>query len=768
MRNSTPLATVAFALTGFSALVFEIVWIRQTSLILGVSVYAYAAVVTAFLGGGALGNWFFGRIVEGNQRPLLLNGFLQAGTAGLGVLTWVLLPKLQNLYAALAGELMLGPAQVFLWRFLLAALILTPTAILMGGTLPALGRWLARRPHTASTSKLGRLYALETLGASAGCLVTAFWFLQYWPTQFSMYTAAGVSLAAGAVFWLVHFLESYRGDPEAWSSENEPTAKAKAGASPESLLPRDGILLLYAGSGFIALSYQMVWSRILAIFTLDAVFSFSIVLTTFLAGLAVGTALAARSLRRRVPTLDTFSALQFLLALSGLMTVYLFYAMPLISFESLFGHFTLGRAVLFEFLLVTLALLLPTSVMGYLFPVTVHIASSRDMSLGGTSGRVNGANTAGAILGILLTTFLLVPLLGLQGSLWILASGSACLGTVALLATRLNLRSLWQAAWIRPIAVALCLLLGFLFRPPPVYLGFRQDPGEHLVFYEEGVETTVAVFHVVEQDYKVSFVDGRIEVPTDEISMRAFRALGHLPPLVHPNAQRALMLSFGNGIATGSLDTHAIPEVDAVDLSKEMMRAADLYWKENYNVLHSPRLKLHVEDGRNFLQHSALRYDIITTDATHPSNTSSWALFTQEFYESARAHLTPTGVFFQWLPFHSMTEADFQMILRTFQSSFPHASLWYTGSSHSLMMGTATPFDRQDLEEMLDRMDEHAIASSDLGNRQQVQDYFTLDEFQWRAYVGLGPTATDRQVYFLPAPDHVQSIALSLLAARQT
>ena len=768
MKISTPLAALAFALTGFSALVFEIVWIRQTSLILGVSVYAYAAVVTAFLGGGALGNWLFGRVVERIQRPLLLNCFLQGGTAGLGLLTWVLLPNLQSLYAAVTREMMLGPAQVFLWRFLLAALILTPTAILMGGTLPALGRWLAQQPHSGLTAKLGRLYALETLGASAGCLIAAFWFLQYWPTQFSMYTAAGVSLVAGATFWLVHSLESHRGDHESWPSRIKPATTGKAKTNLQNRLPRDGVLLLYAGSGFIALSYQMVWSRILAIFTLDAVFSFSIVLTTFLAGLALGSALAARSLRRRMPTLDTFSALQFLLALSGLLTIYLFYVMPLISFESLFGHFTIGRAVLFEFLLVALALLLPTSVMGYLFPVTVHIASSHDMSMGGTSGRVNGANTAGAILGILLTTFLLVPFLGLQGSLWILSGGSACLGTVALMATRRNLKSLWQAAWVRPTAVAVCLLLGFLFKPPPLYLGFRQDPGEHLVYYEEGVETTVAVFHVVEQDYKVSFVDGRIEVPTDEISMRAFRSLGHLPPLVHPNAQRALMLSFGNGIATGSLDTHAIPEIDAVDLSKEMMQAADLYWQENYNVLHSPRLELHVEDGRNFLQRSALRYDIITTDATHPSNTSSWALFTQEFYESAKAHLTPTGVFFQWLPFHSMTEADFQRILRTFQTTFPHASLWYTGSSHSLMMGTASPFDRQDLEEMLDRMDEHAIASSDLGSRQQVQDYFTLDEFQWRTYVGPGPIATDRQVYFLPTPDHVQSIALSLLAARQT
>lgn len=767
LKTSSLLAAFVFGLTGFSALVFEIVWIRQASLILGVSVYAYAAVVTAFLGGGALGSWAFGKVVDRIQCPMRFIFFLQSGVAILALLTWQVFPYLRSLYALVASEPQLGTAQVFLWRCLLAAVVLTPTAILMGGILPTLGRWLANSPSPDRTSKLGRFYAVETLGAAAGCLCTALVFLRFWPSQFSMFAAVGVSLLAAIIALLVEKLDPAREHDDILSV---PPAELPTRDEEHSALPsrrnRTGILLLYAGSGFVALGYQMVWARILAIFTLDAVFSFAIVLTSFLTGLALGSALAARNFRRETPTLATFSRLQLLLALSGLLTIYLFYLMPLISFETLFGHFTLNRAIMFEFLLGFLVLLLPTSVMGYLFPVVVHLVTAQGKNLGSSAGRVSAANTAGAILGILATTFGLVPLMGLQGALWLLAGGSLCLGTVARLATRPNLKPLRNSPWLQPAAVTVCLLFGLSFRPPPVYLGFRQDPGEYLVYYEEGVETTVAVFDVKEQGYKVSFVDGRIEVPTDEVSMRAFRALGHLPPLVRPEAQRALMLSFGNGIATGSLDTHGVPQIDAVDLSQEMMQAADLYWKENYNVLHSPRLQLHVEDGRNFLQSATQNYDIITADATHPSNTSSWALFTHEFYESVSARLTPEGVFFQWLPFHSMTEADFKLILRTFQATFPHASLWYTGSSHSLMMGTSAPFTSKDLESVLSRMEQHATASSDLGSRQRVMDYFTLDEGQWRAYVGSGPIATDRQVYFLPAPDQVESIAQALLVAR--
>ena len=769
LRTSNLLAAFVFGLTGFSALVFEIVWIRQASLILGVSVYAYAAVVTAFLGGGALGNWAFGKVADRIQRPMRFIFFLQCGVAILALLTWQVFPYLRSLYALVASEPHLGTAQVFLWRCLLAAFILTPTAILMGGILPTLGRWLAYSPSPEWTSKLGRFYAVETLGAAAGCLCTALVFLRFWPSQFSMFAAVGVSLLAAITALLVEKLEpALERDDTSSPPQPETPTRDEANTALPSRWDRAGILLLYAGSGFVALGYQMVWARILAIFTLDAVFSFAIVLTSFLTGLALGSALAAKNFRRKTPTLATFSRLQLILALSGPLTIYLFYVMPLISFETLFGHFTLNRAIMFEFLLGFLVLLLPTSVMGYLFPVVVHLVTAESRNLGSSAGKVGGGNTAGAILGILATTFGLVPLAGLQGALWILAGVSLCLGTVAKLATRPKLKPLRNSPWLQPAAVTVCLLFGFSFRPPPVYLGFRQDPGEHLVYYEEGVETTVAVFNVEEQNYKVSFVDGRIEVPTDEVSMRAFRALGHLPPLVHPEAQRALMLSFGNGIATGSLDTHGVPEIDAVDLSREMMQAADLYWEENYNVLLSPRLQLYVEDGRNFLQRTGQNYEIITADATHPSNTSSWALFTREFYESVNARLTPDGVFFQWLPFHSMTEADFKLILRTFQSTFPHATLWYTGSSHSLMMGTASPFARPDLEAVLDRMERHSTASFDLGSRQQVIDYFTLDERQWRAYAGSGPIATDRRVYFLPAPDQVESIAHALLIARSS
>ena len=280
------------------------------------------------------------------------------------------------------------------------------------------------------------------------------------------------------------------------------------------------------------------------------------------------------------------------------------------------------------------------------------------------------------------------------------------------------------------------------------------------------METTVAVFEVPENNFKVSFVNGRIEVPTDEISMRAFRMLGHLPALLRPDAQRGLMLSFGTGIATGSLDTHAIPYIDAVDLSAEQLKAAELYWEENYNVLRSPRLHLHVEDGRNFLLQTPHRYDIITTDATHPSNTSSWALFTREFYVSVADRLTPDGVFVQWMPFHSLLESDYKMILRTFASVFPNATLWYTGGSHTLLVATPQPLTDADLERMAQMVEQNPIALADLQRASLVRAYFAMDTAALLAYVGDGPLSTDDNAFFLPYNDDVERIRQQIQAAQ--
>jgi spermidine synthase len=271
-----------------------------------------------------------------------------------------------------------------------------------------------------------------------------------------------------------------------------------------------------------------------------------------------------------------------------------------------------------------------------------------------------------------------------------------------------------------------------------------------MVFYREGVETTVAVFEAGPTNPKFSSVNGRVEVPTDVLSMRAFYLLGHLPPLLKPDAQSALMLSFGNGIATGALASHGIPSIEVVELAPEMVEAAKLYARENRDVLRYPGLVVHVEDARNFLLQTSRRYDIITTDATHPSNASSWTLFTEEFYRGVRDHLAPAGVFLQWVPLHSMAVADYRSILRTFQSVFPNATLWYTGGTHTLLLATSESLTRGRLVELLRAAGSQPAVQSDLGDFPQILRHWIMDSGQLREFAGAGTIVHDNDAFFLP------------------
>lgn len=750
----------AAVLTGICALIQELIWVRQATLAFGLSVQAYAAVVVALLGGTALGSWLFARAMGRIHRPLLWFAGMQVILAGLALLTLLGLAQVRHLYAALAPGLGLEQGFVQALRLGLSVAVLSPIALLAGGSLPLLGRWAGQQDTQRGSVLVGRLYAWETVGAAVGCGGTALILLRMLPAGAAIWLAAGLHIVAGLLALWTHRTVSTE-------TTGASTFRRSGGTSARSGQHRRGtwLLVAYGVSGAVALGYQVVWGRVLAVFTLDAVYSFAIVLTVFLMGLSIGSGMAARRLRRHQPSLAGFGHLQLWLAALGLATVFLFYLLPLVAYEDLFGTYRLGRAILFEFLLAVFILLPPTCLMGYLWPIVQHLAAAdTDGNLGVSTGRVNAVNTLGAVAGVLATTFGLIPTAGLQGSLFLLATGSLLLGLAALVGFSLRVADpIRNLRW--PAAAAVLLLIGFVLRPPAVYLGFRQDPGEFMAFYAEGVDTTVAVFDVPESNIKVSFVNGRIEVPTDAISMQAFRALGHLPPLVREGAQSALMLSFGNGIATGSLDGHGIPHVDAVDLSREMLDAAEVYWEENHNVLHSPRVSLHVEDGRNFLLRTPHRYDIITADATHPANTSSWALFTHEFYESVANRLVPDGVFFQWLPFHSMSEEDFRLILRTFRTTFPHTVLWYTGGSHSIVMATPEPFGDADLQVLLARIDDMPRAREDLGGSAAVAVHFALDAEQLAAYVGEGDIVRDRQVFFAPVADRVIEIAESLAVA---
>ncbi|MCG8468970.1 MAG: fused MFS/spermidine synthase [Gemmatimonadetes bacterium] len=744
---------VFFFLSGISGLIYQVGWVRQASLTFGVSVYAYSAVLAAYMIGLALGSYLMGRRIDRSARPLRAYALVEVGIGGLAAVSPFVLSSLDGFYASVNHALEPGLGLLTLLRLAMSILLLTPITTLIGATLPIMSRLYANRGGRVG-GDIGRLYLVNTAGAALGCLAAGLFLIRTLGLRETILLGAALNLlvALGALALARFSRESIGTDaPVGEGAAVEPTPAEPTAEDPSPIEVPGTVLsppalrfvaVAYAVSGFVALSYEVVWARILYIHTSHAVYSFSLMLTMFLSGLAIGSAVGARWLRRRQGTLVQFGLLQLAIGVAAVVVLLVFARLPMLHVDDLIGDY----GVRYELSIAFLTLFPPALLIGLLFPVVASLyTSERAAQVGLRIGSINAYNTIGAIAGSLAAGFVLIPLLGLRDT------------TLALAAVNLGLgaRALWLPAaaspvrWL-PVPATLLTGVGVITMPPGLYLGSYWEEADRVVFYDEGAETTVAVLDYPERDFKISFVNGRDEVPTDDISMRAFRLLGHLPPLIRPQAENALFLSFGNGIATGTLNTHEIPTIDAVDLSPEMMRAAELYSVENYDVLRSPRLTLHVEDARNFLLKSAERYDIITTDATHPANASSWARFTREFYELVRSRLAPDGVFMQWVPIHGLEEDDYRTILRTAAEVFPDMTLWSTGGPHSYIVAPIEPLTQARFDAVLDRASLNPRVTADLGDRAAMGGYLAMSGRALARYLGTGPIATDNDAFFMP------------------
>jgi spermidine synthase len=794
-------ALALFVLAGISALIYEVTWVRLLSLDFGVSVYAVSAVLTAFMAGLALGSWLFGRLAarlamrSASGALLALYALLLIGVGVCGLLAPLVFRQLAGLYVWVYQRFAPDFYTFNLLRFGLAALVLCVPTCLMGGTLPVISQLLMRsdRAHGRG-GDLGALYAANTFGGVIGACASGLFLIRWLGVQGTIELAVAIDLlCAGVAFVLSRQLA----DRRPTTDNRRRTASAKNGATrrpgdqatrrhrdlrqltmadreaasqskiqnpkstteaPDTRRPTPDtqqrlVLWSFALSGFAALGYEVIWTRLLSIYSLNAVFSFTIMLTTFLVGLALGGALMARRVDRIERPLELFGSLQLAVGVCAILVLFVFAKLPTIR-GSLSAADTMGRLVFVEFFTAALTMLAPTLLLGAIFPVAALLygaggasitAETPAEAIGRRIGRMYALNTLGAALGAAVAGFVLIPVLGLQRAALLLALLNLALGVAVLLQTAPLPRLRMGGALALAIA-------GVLLLPPGIYLGFREGTPPSLVFYREGVDATVSVFDVPDPPLKISFVNGRSEVPTVPQSMRAFYVLGHLPPLLHPQAKSALMISFGNGIASGAMSRHRIPRIQAVELVAEQVAAARLYQQENRGVLDYPGLQVAIEDGRNYLLRSNEQFDIITADATHPVNSSSWALFTREFYRLVKQRMANDAVFVQWLPFHDLSSRDFRDIVKTFRSVFPHTTLWYTGGIHSFMVATPRPLTRAEVLALGPQI-EAAGVGDDLGDGQKLAGDFLMDEAAVARYVETAQLVTDDNAFFIPAKE---------------
>jgi spermidine synthase len=485
---------------------------------------------------------------------------------------------------------------------------------------------------------------------------------------------------------------------------------AQTAVAPRNFGP---LVLIVAGlAGFCTMSYEVLWFRVLRYFVDNSIFSFAIILTTFLFGLMIGGFVLSRFIDAGKGNFRLLGIFEICIGLLCIVSIPLIaQANGLIVWLNTVLGTSWNSEVATRFLVFSCVMLLPTALMGGAFPLMARIHAEKTGSLGMKLGEVYGSNTIGGVVGSFAGGFVLVPLLGVQNGVCAISCVNLLIGGVCLFASpsgNPKRRIVFSAVAVVAAAVLYFAIPHNAFLK--IYTNRYPLPQSRLVYLKEDMNGTTAVFQDVKREWmKYMLIDNTGEVSTDYFSMRAFRFLGILPALYCPQAKNALIVTFGSGIVAGTVaGLPGMESVDCVEICKEAFNAARNFSNENHDVLNNPRIRFVVNDGRNYVLTTDKKFDIISADATHPTSSDSWVLYTKEFYRLCSAKLRDNGVMCQWIPLHGVLERDYKIILRTFHSVFPFVSVYYSGgtktSGHTLLLGSKSPMkvDFSRAEKLLD------------------------------------------------------------------
>jgi spermidine synthase len=685
---------VCFLISGAAGLVYQVAWSKSLGLIFGHTVYAVATVVAAFMAGLALGAEVLGRRGERHPQPLVLYAWIEFAIAATGALSLLGLAGVRALYQFAYPEVAGSLTALIALRFVASTMVLLIPTFLMGGTFPILIAAVTREDWELG-SRLSRLYGVNTAGAVAGTLLAGFFLIPTFGLKRTVVTAVALNLLAGG---LAMFL----------ARKTQPRPSAVAAPTPEA--PSRGswlLIITFAVVGATAMSYEIAWTRLLSTTLGSSTFAFTLMLATVLLGIALGSLLMQKWLaRRKAAHIETYATTQALTGLAALAFLIVYQELPELLPPILRAtHSSFAGLILAQFLVSVIAMLPAPLVFGFNFPlVTLLIAQSRDSQTGRAAavGRAYAANTLGAILGATLAGFWIIPRVG---SFRLVALTGVVNLLLAVLLAFFRARHrviavlvygsllgvmIWVAGsgafYNRALANFAPLLYWERFSPRLSVAEMANTTD--LLFAEDGLNASVTV---VRSELTLSLLtNGKVDASNR--STLTFLLLGHLGAVFHPQPRRVLVIGFGSGLTVSALARYQeVERIDCVEIEPAVLHAASYLGSMNRGVLRDPRVRIYIDDARNFLLTTREQYDLIISQPSDPWIAGVASLFTDEYYRQARARLRPGGMFVQWVQAYSIYPEDLRMVLATFVPNFPRVTLWRGQPADFFLLGETDP-----------------------------------------------------------------------------
>ncbi len=703
MRPSTGLVGALLFGSGLAALVYQTAWQRMFRLVFGASTGASAAVLGIFLAGLGVGGWWLGRRAERSKRPLEFYGNLEVGVALCAAATPVLVDGVGRAYVALGGSSSLGTTGATVVRLLLATLVMGPSVVLMGGTLPAAAR-AVEVDDDAARGRLATLYAVNTAGAVCGALLATFLFFEVFGTRLTLWVAVLLNL-------LVAIVARARGraapDVPVGPAEDPPMPREPAPGPRAAHVPAAFVYSAAGIVGFAFLYLELVWYRMLSPLLGGSTFTFGLILAVALAGIGLGGWTYSRRGHDRPATLGLLAVTVGLEALAV--------GVPLALGDSIALHTAFARgagslgfgALVFVWGAVASAVILPAAIVaGYQFPVLFALLGRGREGVAKQVGLAYAFNTVGSIAGSVLAGFYLVPKLGAVGSWRAVVFLLVALALAAIVASyrfegRAAARSLALAALAAGVSAWCATARGptAVWRHSAIGAGradvssadknglrfWRSTMNDRMLWERDGVESAIGL----STTGGIAFiVNGKSDGAV--INDRATQTmLGMLPALLHPDPKNVFVLGLGTGMSAGWVGSVAgVERVDVAELEPAIVEVARLASKANRDVLSNPKVHVFLGDGREWLLTTRHTYDVIVSEPSNPYRAGIASLFTEEFYETVAGRLAPDGVFGQWVQAYEVDTTTVRIVLRTMRAVFPVVEAWQTQGGDFLFVGS--------------------------------------------------------------------------------
>ncbi len=691
---------ICFFLSGTAALVYEVLWLKLLGLVFGNTTYAISVVLSAYMAGLGIGSYVSGRYAHHFRNPLRTYGVLELIIGLYCAFTFQLVDGMQWIYVYFA-QVASPSAHVFTAvRLLLTLPVLFVPTFMMGATMPVLSRMYIRTTRGIG-SGTAALYTINTAGAVCGTLAAGFVLIPVLGKTGTLAVTVALNLIVAAIAIMA---------PAPALDSNAPpdNADAERPARPQSG-PSASVRWLPAGifvSGIAAMLLEVSWTRILAAVLGSSSYAFTIMLSTFLFGLAAGSALCKRALSLGSARGSHWAWLQIGIAASAMVALPLYEYMDLATlrvFSLTLGYpnlFNLFRAFLCSGLMIG-----PTLCFGATFPISVALYTRKPQDIGRGIGSLYLANTAGNIVGSLAAGFVMIPLFGIHRTAVAAIVISAAIGIAAMPFTaRGPVRR-----GLAPVAAAACIVIGLFhmrngWDPRNLTRGLHVLPhgsldkstvdilaanfDRQVLFYREGMNAVVSVSQVGE--HRNLKVNAKADAST-VIDLHTQLFCGSLPHLLHPAPRRSLVIGFGSGSTLAASLAFPVEQVDLVEIEPAVLEAAPYFDRINRRAYEDPRVRMIVGDGRNHLLVEPNNYDIIISEPSNPWMAGTATLFTVDFYEHVRNRLNAGGILCQWVQSYSLAPSDFRMVIASVRHIFPQTTLWNCQGGDWLIIASESP-----------------------------------------------------------------------------